>query len=73
MLHSSFTIAWGILGVTILVLLPITNYLNIPKEIYITLYLEIDMLGATLGASLLQQRVENSSQGLKHLTMQHPS
>ena len=36
-LHNSFTIAWGILGVMILVLLPITEYLNIPKELYITL------------------------------------
>ena len=35
-LHNSFAIAWGIPGVTILVLLPITNYSNIPKELYIT-------------------------------------
>ena len=35
-LHNSFTIAWGILGVTILVLIPITKYLNILKELYIT-------------------------------------
>ena len=36
-LHNSFTIAWGILGVTILVLLLITNYSIILKEIYITI------------------------------------
>ena len=35
-LHNSFAIAWGILEVTILVLLLNTNYLNIPKELYIT-------------------------------------
>ena len=35
-LHNSFAIAGGILGVTILVLLPITDYSNIPKELYIT-------------------------------------
>ena len=35
-LHNSFTIARGILGDTILVLLLITDYSNIPKELYIT-------------------------------------
>ena len=34
-MHNSFAITWGILGVMILVLLPITDYLNIPKK---TLY-----------------------------------
>ena len=37
-LHNSFAITWGILGVMILVLLLITNYLNIPKELYVTVY-----------------------------------
>ena len=35
-MHNSFAITWGILGVTILVLLLITNYSNIPKELYMT-------------------------------------
>ena len=35
-LHNSFAITWGILGVMFLVLLLITKYLNIPNELYIT-------------------------------------
>ena len=35
-LHNSYAIAWGILGVMILVLLLITDYADIPKELYIT-------------------------------------
>ena len=34
-LHNSFAIAWGILGVMILDLIPITNQ-SIPKELYKT-------------------------------------
>ena len=36
-LHNSFTITWGILGVMFLVLLLITEYLSILKELYITI------------------------------------
>ena len=36
-LHNSFAITWGILGVTIFVLLLITDYSNIPKELYRTM------------------------------------
>ena len=35
-MHNSFAITWEILGVMILMLIPITNYSNIPKELYIT-------------------------------------
>ena len=37
-LHNAFAIALEILGVTILMLLPITDYSNILKELYITLH-----------------------------------
>ena len=37
-LHNSVAVAWGILGVTILGSLLITEYSNIPKELYITIF-----------------------------------
>ena len=35
-MHNTSAIAWGILGVMILVLLPIMDYSNTPKELYVT-------------------------------------
>ena len=36
-LHISFAITWGILGIMFLALILITEYLNIPKELHITI------------------------------------
>ena len=50
-LHNNFAIIWGILGVTILALLPNTDYSNILKEFYITM---VKILGRKVCSLQLQ-------------------